>query len=198
MKLVCPCCGAVASAEAWENDAAARQALDLVTRLPGMVQSRVLPYLGLFRQGGGRGLAWTRAYRLLQGIQEMVESGVVLWDGGEARPCPPTVWAAALDAVLARRPSGLKNHNYLRHVAWEMAAGAAARAEGERECARVNRMLYGSQPADAGAPAATGSAEPAPNVGDDGHSDRPATAEERQEMQRMLRDFLARFGGGTT
>jgi hypothetical protein len=194
MKLVCPCCGAVASAEAWENDAAARQALDLVTRLPGMVQSRVLPYLGLFRQGG-RGLTWTRALRLLQEVHDMVEAGTVRWEGAEERPCPPTVWAAALDAVLARRPSGLKNHNYLRHVAWETAAGDAARAESDRERDRAHRMWSGRRPADAAGPAATGSADQTPTVGDHGHSDRPATEEERQEMQRMLREFLDRFGG---
>jgi hypothetical protein len=193
MRLICPSCGAIASAEAWENDAAARQALDVVTRLPGVVQSRVLPYLGLFRQGG-RGLTWTRALRLLQQLQDMVESGTVRWEGGELRPCPPTVWAAALDAVLARRPKGLKNHNYLRHVAWEMAAGRAASEERAVERQRMGRA-YVAEEERAGKEeerverkeerVAEGTAEP----------ERPATEEERRKVYEMLKAWTGKMGG---
>ncbi len=132
MRLICPGCGAMASAEAWGNDAAARQFIDGLTRLSGPVQLRVLPYLGLFRQGG-RGLTWSRAQKLLDGLAQLTLTGMVQWEGGEERPAPPMLWAEALDAVLARRPKALTNHNYLRHVAWEMAVGAAGQVERERE-----------------------------------------------------------------
>jgi len=177
MRLICPSCGAIASAEAWENDAAARQALDVVVRLPGVVQSRVLPYLGLFRQGA-RGLTWSRALKLLQQLRHLVDAGTVRWEGGELRPCPPTVWAAALDAVLARRPKGLKNHNYLRHVAWEMAAGQAAHEEREVERQRTGRVHVEERVAE-------GTSEP----------DRPATEEERRKVYEMLRAWTGKMGG---
>lgn len=192
MRLICPSCGAIASAEAWENDVAARQALDVVTRLPGVVQSRVLPYLGLFRQGA-RGLTWTRAHRLLQQIHDMVEAGTVRWEGGEERPCPPTVWAAALDAVLARRPKALKNHNYLRHVAWEMASGEAARSERDVERARVSRTHVAG-----GAQASPGDEErarPLPDmVAARGDPDAPASEEDRRKVYEMLKAWTSRMG----
>lgn len=191
MRLICPSCGAIASAEAWENDAAARQALDVVTRLPGVVQSRVLPYLGLFRQGG-RGLTWTRALRLLQQLQDMVESGTVRWEGGELRPCPPTVWAAALDAVLARRPKGLKNHNYLRHVAWEMAAGQAAREERAAERHRLGRAHVPESTEGADRPPGRQDAGVLPAGTPECEEDRPATEEERRAVLEMLKAFSER------
>ncbi len=183
MRLTCPVCGATASVEAWENDRAARHALDLVTRLPGMVQSRVLPYLGLFRQGD-RGLAWSRALRLLQDLRDMVDAGTVRWEGGECRPCPPQVWAAALDAVLARRPKGLKNHNYLRHVAWEMASGEAARAE-----LSVERQRRGTL-----RPRGRETVDPPPQE-PPCPVQTPASEEERAEVLKMLKAFAGRLGG---
>jgi len=44
-----------------------------------------------------------------------------------------------MEATVASGPKGLKNHNYLRHVAWELAAELAARAETDREEARRRR-----------------------------------------------------------
>ena len=110
------------------------------------MRDRVLPYLGLFRRAGGRGgetsacgsrgLAWPRALRILTDLAALVGSETVHWEGGEDRPCPPHLWAAALDAVLERRPKALENHNYLRRVAWELAEKTACHAERDRETQR--------------------------------------------------------------
>jgi hypothetical protein len=128
----------VASLEAWANDPAWRQFADLLIKVPGSLQDRVIPYLGLFRQGE-RGLTPVRAARVLQQLVGILEPGTIRWEGGEERPCPHHVWAEALDATLQRRPKGLKNHNYLRHVAWEMAAPHAAKAERDRERSLAGR-----------------------------------------------------------
>jgi hypothetical protein len=132
MRLVCPSCGAIASLEAWSNDAAWRKFAELLVKLPGTVQERALPYLGLFRQGD-RGLTPRRAVKLIGDLMALVDPGTVHWDGGETRPASAALWAAALDATLARRPQGLTNHNYLRHVAWEMARNESASRESTKE-----------------------------------------------------------------
>ena len=66
----------------------------------------------------------------------MIDAGSVQWDGREARPAPPQLWAQAMNAVLERRPTALNNHNYLRHVAWQLAEGLAARTERDRAVRR--------------------------------------------------------------
>jgi len=138
MRLVCPSCGAIASAEAWSNDPVIRNCFDAVLSLPSPVQIRTLPYLGLFRQGN-RALPWRRALTLIRSLRDLTSQETVHWQGGETRPITPELWGRAMEATIASNPRGLKNHNYLRHVAWEMAAELAARAEEEREAARRKR-----------------------------------------------------------
>lgn len=169
MRLVCPSCGAIASLEAWANDPAWRQFADLLVRVPCSLQDRVIPYLGLFRQGS-RGLTPLRASRILKQLVELIEPETIRWDGGEERPCPHHVWAEAIDATLQRRPNGLKNHNYLRHVAWEMAAPLAAKAERDRESSLARREL--SQP------------EVPPQM----------TEEEKAALKEQFKAFWERFG----
>lgn len=126
MRLICPSCGAIASAEAWANDPACRQTLDLLMKLPPAVASRTLPYLGLFRQGL-RGLTWSRALKLVEELAAMVGAATLAWDGKEPRVVSPDAWARAIDSVLARRPEALQNHNYLRHAAYETAGRKESR-----------------------------------------------------------------------
>jgi len=138
MRLVCPSCGAIASAEAWTNDPAIRYFIEALVQLPPPVLRRALPYLGLFRQGM-KALPWRRALVLVRSLNDLVEAGAVHWQGGETRPCDAETWGRAMEATVASGPKGLKNHNYLRHVAWELAAELAARAETDREEARRRR-----------------------------------------------------------
>lgn len=135
MRLVCPSCGATASAEAWLNDAAVRYALDAIVQLPAPVLIHVLPYLGLFRRGTNA-LPWKRAQVLIRSLKDMIAEGTVHVQGGETRPCNAAIWGAAMEATIDARPQGLKNHNYLRHVAWDKAAELAAHAEKETEAAK--------------------------------------------------------------
>jgi len=138
MRLVCPSCGAMASAEAWTNDTAVRYFFEALVQLPPPVLRRALPYLGLFRQGT-KALPWRRALVLVRNLKELVETGSIHWQGGETRPIDGETWGRAMEATVASGPKGLKNHNYLRHVAWEMSAELAARAEADREAARRMR-----------------------------------------------------------
>lgn len=139
MKLVCPSCGATASAEAWTNDAAIRYALDALVQLPAPVLMNALPYIGLFRKGTNA-LPWKRAQILIRSLHELVTTGYVHVQGGETRPCTPAIWGAAMEAAIAARPKGLKNHNYLRQIAYTQAAELAAKTENDREAARQRRQ----------------------------------------------------------
>ena len=138
MRLVCPSCGATASAEAWTNDTAIRYTFEALVQLPLPVLRQSLSYLGLFRQGT-KALPWRRALTVAKSLKELVETGTVHWQGGETRPCNPEIWGKAMEGTLASGPKGLKNHNYLRHVAWEMSAELAAKTENDREAARQKR-----------------------------------------------------------
>ncbi len=131
MRMICPGCGLTASAEAWLNDAEARETMLAMTRLPQGLQGAVLPYLGLFRPEK-RALSWKKAARLLAELAELTGSGHVQTQGQPARPCPPRLWAEAMSQMVERRERlslPMPNHNYLRQVAWQLADQADAQGE---------------------------------------------------------------------
>lgn len=135
MRLICPSCGAVHSAEAWTNDADARQCLLIVAELPAEVARRALPYLSLFRpEGTKRSLAWGKTLRLLHELRQLVIRVHVQWDGKVARPNSAIVWAQALEQIIQRPPKRLplKSHGYLHSIAYDLADEADRRAEVKR------------------------------------------------------------------
>jgi hypothetical protein len=138
MRLTCPSCGATASVEAWQNDAYVRYFIEAIVALPSPVLRQTLAYLGLFRKNG-KSLSWPQALGLARDMRSLVETGTVHWQGCETRPCTAEIWAAAMEATLAAAPKGLKNHNYLRQVAWEKAEELARKTETDRETARKRR-----------------------------------------------------------
>lgn len=163
MILICPCCGAAASLEAWANDRDWRDLMAVLPAIPAPLQSRAISYLGLWRSGK-RALKPGRALKILSELRVLVDSGAIHWDGGETRPAPVELWAKALDAVLERRPQALTNHNYLKHTAYEMAAGLAAQTERATETKRLHRAVN----------------EP---------EEEPASEEERAAIVEMLKRF---------
>ena len=146
MKLTCPACGAVASAEAWENDMVIREAFLVITSLPHPIPRVLLSYLSLFRPGQ-RALGWKKALRLTREISSLVAAGHVQVKGKVARPCPPHLWAQAMEQMAERRVSlslPLKNHNYLRQVAYHI----ADREDAARETMVRTSELSGSRAAE--------------------------------------------------
>lgn len=123
MKLICPGCGSVASAETWLNDALCRDTMLAVVKLPAPLPSVTLGYMSLFRPGK-RALTWKKAKRLAEEIAALVAAGHIQVQGKVARPCPPRIWAMAMEQMMERRNSlrlPMPNHNYLRQIAWELA-----------------------------------------------------------------------------
>jgi hypothetical protein len=131
MKLVCPSCGAVASAEAWVNDAEARQAIRLVSELPESVSRRALPYLALFRPMTGKGLRWQTALKHLAELERLVREPTIQWEGRPARPNDSRLWGQGMDQVVERPPQKLplKSHGYLKAIVYDLANEADRQAE---------------------------------------------------------------------
>lgn len=138
MRLICPSCGAIASAEAWMNDAIIRNFFETAMKLPAPVQIRTLHYLGLFRKKG-KALPWRRALTLAKSLRDLTGQDTVRWESGEMRPATPDLWGRAMEATIASNPQGLKNHNYLRSVAYDLAEELAAKAEKDREATLKKR-----------------------------------------------------------
>lgn len=142
MRLICPGCGLTASAEAWLNDAEARELLLVVAKLPVPLPEAVLPYLGLFRPEQ-KALTWKKAKRLVAELAQLVGSGHVQVQGKPARPCPPKLWAEAMGQMVERRErltTPMPNHNYLRQMAWQL----ADQVDSQAERTRTEQMLAGS------------------------------------------------------
>lgn len=149
MKLICPSCGAVASAEAWENDTRWRKLLQVVTSLPVPLPPTVFGYLSLYRPGKSA-LSVKKALRLTGEIAVLVATVHIQVQGKVARSCRPDHWAAGMEQMTERRGSlslPLKNHNYLRQIVWQL----ADEADRQQESATRNREMTGTyrqEPAD--------------------------------------------------
>lgn len=123
MRLTCPCCGALASLEAWAGDAEARLTMAAIAKLPQPVAGSAPAYLGLFRPAT-RALGWKKAMALLTQLAALVGQGYVSVQGRVDRDCPPELWARGMDEMVARRDRlsrPLANHNYLRQVVSDLA-----------------------------------------------------------------------------
>jgi len=123
MKLICPGCGSVASAETWLNDALCRETMLAVVKLPHPLPKSALGYISLFRPGK-QALTWKKALRLVNELSVLVATGHVQVQGKVSRPCPPRIWAMAMEQMMEQR-NGLSlpmpSHVYLRKVAWDLA-----------------------------------------------------------------------------
>lgn len=131
MKLVCPGCGATASFEAWDNDVAIRQTIAALAELPGDLPVATLRYLGLFRPAK-RALSWKKALKLVREVLAVTTTSHIQIQGHVARPCAPRIWSQAMEDMVnrsdqLRRP--MKNHNYLKQVAYDLADKEDAASE---------------------------------------------------------------------
>lgn len=131
MKLRCFACGAMGSAEAFTNDSIARELLAVATNLPHPLPPIILNYLAMFRPEKTM-LTWPKALRLTKDLAALVATGTVQVEKKAARPCPPRLWAQAIEQVIERRDRlslPLKNHNYLKQIVYDLADRQDARNE---------------------------------------------------------------------
>ncbi len=142
MKLICPGCGAIASAESWMNDGNCRDTLFVISRLPSPLPKTTLGYLSLFRPGQ-RALGWKKALRLAGEIDQLVSRGFVSVKGQVDRNCSPVIWAQAMESMVEQRDRlnlPMPNHNYLRKVAYDMADRADYKNEQKQHAAPARRV----------------------------------------------------------
>lgn len=137
MKMICPACGAIASAEAWLNDTNCRETLLVISRLPAPLPKAALGYLSLFRPGK-QALSWKKALRLVLEIEEFAAKGFVHVQGRIDRDCPARIWAQAMEQMVERRTGltlPLPNHTYLSKVAYDLAEQTSRRTETNKDAA---------------------------------------------------------------
>lgn len=135
MRVVCPSCGAMSSLEALLTDADARLFVAALTRLPAPVLPTAPRYIALFRPQTGRALQWRKATRLVDELYGIIQPGHVHRQGQPDRPCPPGIWAQAMERMAATPPSRLplKSHNYMAAIAWDLADAADRQGEKVRD-----------------------------------------------------------------
>jgi len=133
MRLVCPSCGAVHSAEAWSNDPVARQCLKLACEMPHAVSSRCFAYLALFRSPG-RSLQWKTVLNLLAELKTRVSESHIQWKRQVARPNSASAWGEGMERMIENPPPKLplKGHGYLRSVVYEICNDLDKQAEVKR------------------------------------------------------------------
>ncbi len=156
MKLICPSCGAIHSAEAWFNEGEIKASFLIVVSLPKPVCDMVIGYLALFRPRTGRSLQWGKTRRLLTEIRAMISETHIKWDGKPARPCTSVMWGQAMTRMADQPPARLPltSHNYLRAIVYDLADEADRQAEKRRNemerrgesCARPGNDRQHSEP----------------------------------------------------
>jgi hypothetical protein len=147
MKMICPSCGAIASAEIWNNDANCRETLLVISRLPAPLPKAALGYLSLFRPGK-QSLTWKKALRLALEIEELTAKGFVHVQGRIDRDCPARIWAQAMEQMVERRTGltlPLPNHTYLSKVAYDLAEQTNRHTETKKDAAITHTR---TRPAD--------------------------------------------------
>jgi hypothetical protein len=150
MKLPCPACGAVASADAWANDVNCRETMLVVSRLASPLPKAVLGYLSLFRPGK-QALTWKKALRLALEIEQLVATGYVHVQGKVDRTCPPSLWARAMEQMVEQRGAlrlPMASHNYLSKIAWDLADSADYQAEKKQSTTQMSSRTRPREGAD--------------------------------------------------
>jgi hypothetical protein len=91
-------------------------------------------------------LRWQKAGKIVSELAKLAQTGFVQVQGKVARPCPPRIWAAAMEQMVERRDAirrPLPNHNYLKQVAWQLADEADAQGEAARRKMEASGAIIG-------------------------------------------------------
>ncbi len=144
MKLICPGCSGIYSADAWVSQSDIRQSVKILAELPNQVSRLCLAYLSFFRPLSGQGLQWVKVLRLLEELRQLINAPCVKWDKNPDRPNTPVVWAQAMEKMFAYPPKRLplKSHGYLRSIAWEIADDMDKQAEQRRNTAERTGIVH--------------------------------------------------------
>ncbi len=142
MRLRCPLCRGVCSAEAWDDDPDIQRFVKLTSALPADMQTVTWEYLAMFRPASSQSLRWRRAANLMQGLTVEIRKNHVQWKRKPARPANPGIWKTALEQITACPPEDLPltNHTYLRSIVYTHANKIDREAETQRNTSERNGM----------------------------------------------------------
>ncbi len=137
----CPRCNHKGSIIDFLEAAGEGRMLVIFKDLPKDVQTYFLSYFSLFRPKSGCAIQQPKAERLLQELVDLVALGYVQMSGQVDRRCPPRIWATAMEQMIeqaGRLKLPMKNHNYLKSIAWDLADKADAQQEKKQTTIQMN------------------------------------------------------------
>lgn len=140
---VCPSCQVRFPIEGGIADAAARQAVAQVAKLPAPLGDLVVAYFGLFA-ARGKATAWPKVARLAAEMNDLIRADAVAF-GARRYPVSPQLWKLGLETILERRDRidlPLKNHRYLLSIIEPEAERLARREAAEREQQEEQRRQH--------------------------------------------------------
>ena len=120
----CPRCAFKAPIVCFYQEAKDGRVIQAFAQLPPAVQGNYFQYLSLFRPKSGCAVQSAKAERLTLELVQEVALGYVHQKGQVDRPCPPRIWAMAMEQMMERAGSltlPLKTHGYLKTIAWDLA-----------------------------------------------------------------------------
>jgi hypothetical protein len=128
----CQTCGTIAPIEWFLSETDHRQVEGILVEIPREIGGLIWHYLALFKPESGKAMQIKKAARLLSEIKQLTTKGHVQYEKKVARPCPPRIWALAIEQMIERRSHlslPMPNHNYLIKIAWDLADKADAMHE---------------------------------------------------------------------
>lgn len=137
MQLCCPGCGLLGSLESFIADKDARHVASLMGRVPPVLSSALLAYIGLFAPAK-RVVPFAKTRRLLDELVPMIEAGRITRSRREW-PVSLAQWEDGFRHMAERRSQltlPLKTHGYLL----EVLAGAANQVEAKAESEDIRRV----------------------------------------------------------
>ncbi|KJR98770.1 MAG: hypothetical protein VR65_19910 [Desulfobulbaceae bacterium BRH_c16a] len=128
----CPRCLYKASLISFIEAAGDGKLIPVFQKLPAGVQAYYLSYMSLFRPKSGSAIQLDKVARLTADLVELVTLPYVHVQGRVDRPCTSKTWAMAMEQMIEQAPGltlPMKNHNYLKSIAWDVADKADRNAE---------------------------------------------------------------------
>lgn len=131
VRVTCPACGCRGDVEAFMSDEDGKRLAAQFAEMEPALGRAVVRYLRMFKPPVTE-LKLARAVSIVADLVALIEAGSVCKDErtNQRRAASPAVWAEAIEQLLSAPPSDLplKNHNYLRTVAFGVAGEHARRA----------------------------------------------------------------------
>lgn len=131
VRVTCPACGCRGDIEAFLSDDDGKLLAAMFAEMEPALGRAVVRYLRVFKPAATQ-LRLARAVAIVAELVTLIEAGTVCRDerSNQRRPCSPAVWAEAIEQLLGAPPSDLplRNHHYLRAIAYGIAGEHAQRA----------------------------------------------------------------------